>query len=143
MELKEKANIRAIKISSPKKYDTIILCKKKGALNMEITITAAAIEKINEKTAGRDGYLKLKYDTEGCGCVVSGVAALWLVPQLEDDDIAIETNDQKVYLEKSKMVFFDEQMKIDFSKASNCFQLKSPQQILNGHMSFILKEKTD
>jgi uncharacterized protein YqkB len=69
--------------------------------------------------------------------------ALWFIPELDNDDIAIETNDRTVYAEKSKMVFFDEQMKIDFSKACNCFQLKSPQQILNGRMSLIIKEKTD
>ncbi|WP_066060778.1 iron-sulfur cluster biosynthesis family protein [Neobacillus soli] len=110
---------------------------------MEIKITAAAIEKINEKTAGREGCLKLKYDTDDCGCAVNGVIVLWFVPEAESDEIAFETNDRTVYLEKSKMVFFDEQMKIDFSKATNCFQLKSPQQILNGHMSLIIKEKTD
>jgi uncharacterized protein YqkB len=41
-------------------------------------------------------------------------------------------------MEKSKTVFFDEKMTIDFSKASNSFQLKSPQQILNGYMSFVV-----
>ncbi|MFJ5715644.1 iron-sulfur cluster biosynthesis family protein [Neobacillus sp. NPDC093127] len=110
---------------------------------MEINITVEAVKKINERTDGREGYLKLKYDTDGCGCAVNGVVALWFVPEVEDDEIAIETNDKTVYLEKSKMVFFDEQMKIDFSQTTNCFQLKSPQQILNGHMSLIIKEKTD
>ncbi|WHY84530.1 iron-sulfur cluster biosynthesis family protein [Neobacillus novalis] len=110
---------------------------------MEINITAEAVKKITERTEGREGYLKLKYDTDGCGCAVNGVVALWFVQEVDDDEIAIETNDKTVYLEKSKMVFFDEQMKIDFSQTTNCFQLKSPQQILNGHMSLIIKEKTD
>jgi uncharacterized protein YqkB len=115
----------------------------RGALNVEINITVEAVKKINERTEGREGYLKLKYDTDGCGCAVNGVVALWFVPEVENDEIAIETNDKTIYLEKSKMVFFDEQMKIDFSESTNCFQLKSPQQILNGHMSLIIKEKTD
>ncbi|MEH7073931.1 iron-sulfur cluster biosynthesis family protein [Neobacillus drentensis] len=110
---------------------------------MEINITAAAAEKINQRIDGRDGYLKLKYDTDGCGCAVNGVVALWFVPNLDSDDIAIETNDRTIYAEKSKTVFFDEQMKIDFSNTANCFQLKSPQQILNGHMSLLIKAKTD
>jgi uncharacterized protein YqkB len=116
---------------------------KKGDLNMKINITEAAIEKINERTADRKGFLKLKYDTDGCGCAVNGVIALWFVPILEQDDIAIETNDQLVYVEKAKTVFLDDEMKIDFSPTANCFQLKSPQQILNGRMSLIMKEKTD
>jgi len=110
---------------------------------VEINITEAAVEKINQRVNGREGYLKLKYDTDGCGCAVNGVVALWFVPNLDSDDIAIETNDRTVYVEKSKTVFLDEQMKIDFSNAANCFQLKSPQQILNGHMSLLIKEKTD
>ena len=117
--------------------------KQRGVINVEINITEAAVEKINQRVNGREGYLKLKYDTEGCGCAVNGVVALWFVPNLDSDDIAIETNDRTVYVEKSKTVFLDEQMKIDFSNAANCFQLKSPQQILNGHMSLLIKEKTD
>ena len=110
---------------------------------MEIMITAEATEKINEKTNGRTGYLKLKYDTEGCGCAVSGVFALWFVSALESDDISIETNEYPIYVEKAKTVFFDEKMTIDFSPSANSFQLKSPQQILNGRMSFVTAEKTD
>lgn len=110
---------------------------------MEITITASAAAKFNEKINGRDGYLKLKYDTEDCGCAVNGVIALWFVPELGTDDITIETNDRKIYMEKSKSVFFDEKMTIDFSNVTNTFQLKSPQQILNGYMNFVITEKAD
>ena len=110
---------------------------------MQITITAAAAEKLKERINGREGYLKLKYDIDGCGCAVSGVFALWFVPELDTDDITIVTNDRNVYMEKAKTVFFDEKMTIDFSKASNSFQLKSPQQILNGYMSFVVKEIAD
>lgn len=106
---------------------------------MKIEITAAAAEKIKARTDGHKGYLKLKYDTDGCGCAVNGVVVLWFAAELEADDIKIETNDQPVYIEKSKEVFFEEQMKIDFSTATNCFQLKSPQQILNGYMSLVMK----
>ncbi|AIM15523.1 MULTISPECIES: iron-sulfur cluster biosynthesis family protein [Neobacillus] len=108
---------------------------------MEITITKEAVQKLNEKINGRKGYLKLIYDTEGCGCAVSGVAALWFTGEVDNNEEAIETNDRTVYIEKSKMVFFDEQMKIDFSPSTNSFQLKSPQQILNARMSLIIKEQ--
>ncbi|MGX6442655.1 iron-sulfur cluster biosynthesis family protein [Neobacillus sp. K501] len=106
---------------------------------MEIKMTPAAAEKINERTEGKKGFLKLKYDTEGCGCAVSGVIALWFVPDVDEDDVRIETNSQPVYIEKAKTVFFDDQMTIDFSREANSFQLKSPGQILNGRMSMIIK----
>lgn len=107
---------------------------------MEINITKTATEKISERTKGQSGYLKLKYDTEGCGCAVDGIAALWFVPELEEDDLLIETNDKSIYVEKAKTVFFDELMTIDFSHQSNSFMLKSPNQIINGRMSLIIKK---
>jgi uncharacterized protein YqkB len=110
---------------------------------MEILITEPAAAKINEKTKDYKGFLKLKYDTEGCGCAVDGVAALWFIPELEDDDIAIETNSQTVYVEKAKMVFFDEKMKLDYSQTTNWFKLSSDQQILNGQLSLVITKKAD
>ena len=103
---------------------------------MEIAITEAAAKKIEEKMAGKSGYLKLKYDTDGCGCVVSGVTALWLVNELDEDDREIKTNIGSMYIEKSKEVFLAENLKIAFSEKANCFQLKSPNQYLNPRMSF-------
>lgn len=106
---------------------------------MKVTFTTKAIEKLTEKIDGQTKLLKLKYDTEGCGCVVSGISALWLVNEKEDDDFQIETNFQPVLIEKSKQVFFDEAMTIDFVQTANCFQLKSPNQILNPRMMVVEK----
>ncbi|PLR99830.1 iron-sulfur cluster biosynthesis family protein [Bacillus sp. T33-2] len=104
---------------------------------MEIMITETAQQKLAEKTTGRAGYIKLKYDTDGCGCAVNGVAALWLVDKLEENDEEIATDITPIYIEKSKMVFFDGQMTIDFNEAANCFQLKSPNEYINPRMSFV------
>ncbi|TCJ05590.1 iron-sulfur cluster biosynthesis family protein [Cytobacillus praedii] len=108
---------------------------------MEIIVTEEAEKKIKAKIDGQNGYLKLKYDTEGCGCVVSGVSALWLVNELADDDHEVHTNIGSIYIEKSKEVFFEETMTIAFSEKANCFQLKSPNQYLNPRMS--LYDRTD
>jgi uncharacterized protein YqkB len=86
--------------------------------------------------------LKLKYETEGCGCVVSGVPTLWWVNELdEEEDTAVETNHHMVYVEKTKVVFLDEDLKIDFSQVANTFQLKSVGQYLNPRMAFVDKTK--
>ena len=75
---------------------------------MYIEWTDHALTKINEKINGENGYLLLKYDTEGCGCLVDGVTALWLVDELDDDFEKVETNGLTIYVEKSKMIFLDE-----------------------------------
>ncbi|MDO7488218.1 iron-sulfur cluster biosynthesis family protein [Peribacillus sp. NPDC096622] len=106
---------------------------------MYIEWTETAAEKVAGKVQGQEGYLQLKYDTDGCGCVVSGVTALWWVNEPEEGTEKVETNGIPLYVEKSKMIFLDEVMKIDFVPEANSFQLKSPNQILNPRMSFFNK----
>ncbi|MEH7345405.1 iron-sulfur cluster biosynthesis family protein [Bacillus sp. JJ1532] len=103
---------------------------------MNIVITEEAGRKIKERVNGKNGFLKLKYDIDGCGCVVSGVTALWLVSELDEDDREIKTSVGSIYIEKSKEVFLDENLKIDFTEKANCFQLKTPNEYLNPRMSF-------
>ncbi|WP_428909009.1 iron-sulfur cluster biosynthesis family protein [Niallia sp. Krafla_26] len=106
---------------------------------MEILITDRAQKEINERMSDKKGYIKLKYDTDECGCVMCGVSNLWLVSQLDSDDYEVKTNQDSIYMEKSKDVFFDESLTIDFNEKSYCFVLKSPNQYLNPRMSFIDK----
>ncbi|MGJ7921260.1 iron-sulfur cluster biosynthesis family protein [Neobacillus sp. LXY-4] len=108
---------------------------------MQIIITEEAGKKLTEKTAGKDGYLKLVYDIEDCGCAVNGVPVLWFVKELSGDEVEVKTNKCTIYMEKDKLVFFDETMSLDFSVTANCFQLKSPSQYLNPRMSLVDKTK--
>ena len=110
---------------------------------MYITITELAAEKINKLTTGKNGYIKLIYDIDGCGCGVNGVAALLFVGELEENDQEINTNEDNIYIEKSQEVFFDEKMTIDFSEKANSFQLKSPNEYLNPRMSFYDRTKQE
>lgn len=107
---------------------------------MQLTFTKEAIEQLAPKLEeNKNRVLKLKYDTEGCGCVMSGVTALWLVGEQDADDVKLETNDVPLYVEKTKMVFLDDQLTISFNKTANCYMLKSPSQILNPRMSLLVK----
>ncbi|MFJ8256196.1 iron-sulfur cluster biosynthesis family protein [Peribacillus asahii] len=51
----------------------------------------------------------------------------------------MDTNGPTIYVEKSKMIYLDEVMKIDFVESANCFMLKSPNEILNPRLSFYRK----
>ncbi|ANC77766.1 hypothetical protein ABE65_013535 [Fictibacillus phosphorivorans] len=107
---------------------------------MEIEFTETALERLEKKIQDSKGYLKLKHDTEGCGCVVSGVAALVLVDQIEDNDTKIETNGPDLFLEYNTAVFFAEKMTID-APAGNHFALKSPGEMLNPSMKYYDRTK--
>jgi uncharacterized protein YqkB len=104
---------------------------------VNITFTEKAIQQLTPILTQSKRMLKLKYDTDGCGCLVDGVIALWLVDEADDDDIAVETNFVPVLVEKSRLIFYDDVMTIDVVEGKNCFQLKSPGQILNPRMSLI------
>jgi len=58
--------------------------RHREAAIMYIEWTETAAGKIAGKVQGQEGYLQLKYDTDGCGCVVSGVTALWWVNEPEE-----------------------------------------------------------
>ncbi|RDW15817.1 heme biosynthesis protein HemY [Oceanobacillus arenosus] len=105
---------------------------------MTVTITKSAAEELNKKIGDQKGYLKVKNVTEGLACG-AGVPTLYFVPLIDETkDVVFETNNRPVYMEKSELIFFDDELKIDYSDSVNSFQLKSPQQIINGRMSFII-----
>lgn len=104
---------------------------------MKITVTPMAAATIKRLKKPVPGYVKLKWETEGNGCVLCGVPTLLYVEKPdEQDDLLIETNEMPVLVEKPKMVFYDDEMKIDYSADAGTFQLKSPNQTLNGRMAF-------
>jgi uncharacterized protein YqkB len=104
---------------------------------VEIIFTDKAIEKLKPILSHTNKQLKLKYDTDGCGCAVNGVTTLWLVEQADKDDIVVETNFVPILLEKSRLIFYDETMTIDTVESVGCFQLKSPSEIMNPRMSLV------
>ncbi|HLU22393.1 MAG TPA: iron-sulfur cluster biosynthesis family protein [Bacillaceae bacterium] len=104
---------------------------------MKLTITDEAVNQIEAKKQNQDLVVKLKYETDGCGCAVSGVPTLQLMKQqaLDQEDIALKTNAMDVYIEKSKEIFFADELKLDYSVQTGLFRLVSPGEILNGRMS--------
>lgn len=107
---------------------------------MEVTFTKEAIEQLTPKlNDNKNLLLKLKYDTDGCGCVMSGVTALWLVKEADQGDVKLDTNLVPLLVEKTKMVFLDEHLTISYNETANSFMLKSPSQILNPRMSILVK----
>ncbi|MCM2534962.1 iron-sulfur cluster biosynthesis family protein [Neobacillus pocheonensis] len=105
---------------------------------MTVTITKNAAAKLNKIIGDQKGYLKIQNVTEGLACG-AGVPTLFFVSSIDETKVVLfETNNLPVVLEKSELIFFDDELKIDYSDSMNSFQLKSPQQIINGRMSFII-----
>lgn len=101
---------------------------------MRVTFTDQAIEKLEHDS---EGYMKLHYDIEDCGCVVNGVTQLVNDSAQGEFNMTLESNFRPVLIQKQYKVFFDNEMKIDFLPKHQCFMLKSDSEIINPRMRYI------
>lgn len=106
---------------------------------MRIHFTEAAIAELNKKMTDSSDILKLVYDTDGCGCAVSGVVQLWLVRSLQDGDVQADAAPFRIVYEQRQEVFFEEELKLNYHPDTFAFRLSSRQQIYNHAMSLIDK----
>src|SRR5690554_2241218 len=81
--------------------------------------------------------LKLAYDAEGCGCIVSGMAQLWVVSTPDEYDVYSNEDPIPILYDSRHEVFFEESLKIDYQPKTRSFILKSNQQIYNSGMRLI------
>lgn len=103
---------------------------------MRIQFSEQAIHAIGERL-GDHGFLKLTYDSDGCGCAVNGVPALWIVSETTPDDEQMDSNGPAIWISKHQKVFFEDEMKIDVIPLSKVYRLSSSQQIYSTAMTLI------
>jgi uncharacterized protein YqkB len=104
---------------------------------MHFTFTPAAVEKLDGYLNGGGKSLKLLYDTEGCGCVVSGVPALKLIDSPDADDKRGEGSPYPVWYDPRHEVFFEPRLRIDYDSARSAFSLKSDNQIYTVNLRLV------
>lgn len=77
---------------------------------------------------------RLVYDTEGCGCAVNGVPALWAVDGPGSGDVLAESGDFRLWHDPRHEVFFDETLRIGFDPERRSFRLSSDGQIYTSRL---------
>ncbi|MBU9722446.1 MULTISPECIES: iron-sulfur cluster biosynthesis family protein [Bacillaceae] len=109
---------------------------------MQVTITEKAIQALkNKSNTITDNYLFLKYDIDGCGCVVSGVSLLKEKESIDQGEAEADMEGNspiQVTYEKQYDWVYDEKLTVDYHE-SGTFQLKSPNQMLNPRMRYFAK----
>jgi len=98
---------------------------------INISMTPAAADRLATYELQSGDRIRLMYDSEGCGCAVSGVASLWLTDALEPDELEAETNAPALpmtYLKRQE-VFFEDRLRLDYSPERRAFRLSSDGQI--------------
>ncbi|MBM7569753.1 iron-sulfur cluster biosynthesis family protein [Aquibacillus albus] len=96
---------------------------------MELSITAQAKEIINQWKEPHHHYLLLHYDTDDCGCGVSGLPTIRLVEKIDNTYYSVENDDFNVMIHHQQSIFFADKIKLHYK--GNGFRLSSPEGILN------------
>ncbi|SFF09076.1 Uncharacterized protein YqkB [Paenibacillus catalpae] len=104
---------------------------------MRITFTPAAVKALTPYIEDDGRQLKLLYDTEGCGCVVSGIPALELIEQGGPDDKLAQGDPFPFWFEPRHEVFFEPELRIDYDTARGTYSLKSDNQIYTLNLRFL------
>jgi uncharacterized protein YqkB len=104
---------------------------------VRIDFTPAAVQRVEAELPGGRQKLKLLYDTEGCGCVMSGVPTLLSIAEPDDGDERAEGGPIEVWFQKRYEVFFEEALKIDAREGSLDFVLKSDNQIYTTNLRLL------
>ncbi|MGQ0454088.1 iron-sulfur cluster biosynthesis family protein [Bacillus sp. SS-TM] len=81
---------------------------------MYVTVTEAAYKKIMDTIPSEAKYIKLFYDNEGCGCVMSGIIDLVAVAEKDERDVDIESSTMNFIADRTKLVFMDDKLTVDW-----------------------------
>ncbi|MFD1179427.1 iron-sulfur cluster biosynthesis family protein [Paenibacillus puldeungensis] len=104
---------------------------------MKITLDAAAEKMISKVMAGRPGMLRLVYDTENCGCGMSGVPTLHLVSKPGAYDIPIENSPYPFWIDQMQAVFFENELSLQGEENTRTFRLDGPSQFYTSNIFLI------
>lgn len=106
-------------------------------MSISIQVTAAAEQQLQQRLSSvNGGIIKLVHDTDGCGCAVNGVPAIWIIPHADADDLPIPCNAPLEFvMNRHHIVFFDEKLNLDVSGSSGFYKLSSAQQIYSTHVA--------
>ncbi|MFC0214742.1 iron-sulfur cluster biosynthesis family protein [Paenibacillus chartarius] len=101
---------------------------------MQIIVTEAAAQQLAERQGDRPGTVRLVYDTEGCGCAVNGVPALWIVEAPEAGDVAVTERQPVIWMHPQQAIFFEDEVKLDYRPQMRTFRLYSDSQTYHSLM---------
>ncbi|TJY44249.1 iron-sulfur cluster biosynthesis family protein [Cohnella pontilimi] len=101
---------------------------------MKIVWSPDAVQELRARYGSDIEAFRLVYDTEGCGCAVNGVPALWAVTESAPGEIRADSEPFVLWHDPRHALYFDETLRIDFRADTNSFRLASDNQIYTSRM---------
>lgn len=96
---------------------------------MEIIWSPEAVTELRRRYGDHAKDWRLVYDTEGCGCAVNGVPALWAISEPVQGDIAADGDPFTLWHDPNHSVFFEDLLKVSYNPVKMSFGLSSDSQI--------------
>jgi len=104
-------------------------------MRIDVTPEAAAVL---AATPGVGRRLRLVYDTEGCGCAVSGVPDLQAADEPAPGDLEAETDGPfAIGYDPRREVFFEDRLVIDRAPDGEGLMLRGAGQIYTSHLRIV------
>ncbi|UHA73054.1 iron-sulfur cluster biosynthesis family protein [Paenibacillus sp. 481] len=105
---------------------------------MYMELTEEALLLLQQRVGNDHGLVKLVFDTEGCGCAVNGVPALWLVDELAASDEQLESNTNFTFIiDRHHLIYYEERIKLHANHTAGTFRLSSAQQVYSIHVKCV------
>ncbi|NUU77680.1 iron-sulfur cluster biosynthesis family protein [Paenibacillus xylanilyticus] len=99
---------------------------------MIIQVSPLAESRLNAMLGDRPGYLKLFYDTDGCGC--DGTAVLLIVNEPDSDDIPIESGTLPFLINKQQQIYFESNLRLQSENSFPSYRLSSDSMIYGSNV---------
>lgn len=106
---------------------------------MDIRITERALRFLRGRIGSRSSTVRLVFDSEGCGCGVNGVPALWILPERDKDDLEIHNADIPVVVKRDHAVYFEEHLYLDSEETYPSFRLTGDGQLYGQNIRLLDK----
>lgn len=100
---------------------------------MKLTITKDALQQLEALQPEDRPYLRMEYDSDGCGCGVNGMPIIYFTNAKTEYDVKVENEQYTIFLDDQQAVFFKPEMTLEWNK--RLFRLKSRDGMLNPSIS--------
>lgn len=96
---------------------------------MNIECTPYALEQLKMRFGSPLPAFRLVYDSEGCGCAVSGVPALWAASASAPGDVPADSQTLTIWHDPRHTLFFEDHLRISWLPDRGSFALSGDGQI--------------
>ncbi|MWV42211.1 iron-sulfur cluster biosynthesis family protein [Paenibacillus sp. HJL G12] len=108
---------------------------------MNIQITDRAERFLQQKMGEKSSPVRLVFDSEGCGCGVNGIPALWILPELDEYDMSIHSNGVPFVINRIHAVYFEENLYLDSEEGYPSFRLSGDSQLYGKNIRLLDKRE--